>query len=337
MDNPRSPEELEAEALADVRGFERTMQARAEQAFPDKTDPIRVYGEGLAGGGVAHVRAVVKATTAAVGRIEGLLTGAQRTAQAQVEAATARAEADRAAAKVEAVAAVRAGLGEMIAVDRRARYGLAVGIAGLGIAASFGLGMLTEHWRDRAAEVGDTAVKLAELRQEATLATVALSAERVQLGEAAAGMKQAVADAGAGVSVLRVLGNLPEGERAAMNGILDALAGAVAGTKPNPQLQAVRELMALSPAARAQAIDFAKIGDAKFRDGFLPVIRMAESRTRTPWWAGEQVYPGCLTSGPALTAQGGGRVATCLVQLPDAWLSATDAYLRVRHYSLPAK
>ena len=120
------------------------------------------------------------------------MTAAQRTAQAQVEAATAKAEADRVAAKLEAVAAVRAGLGEVIAVDRRARYGWAAGIAGLGIAAAFGLGMLTEHWRARAAEVGDAAVRIAELRAEAALATAALATERERLGETAAGMKQAV-------------------------------------------------------------------------------------------------------------------------------------------------
>ena len=336
-DSPRSPEQLEAEALAEVRGIERTLQARAEAAFPDKNDPLRIYGEGVAVAGVAHVRAMAKATAGGVARIEGLLTGARRTAEAQTQAATAKADADRAAAKLEAVAAVRAGLGEVIAVDRRARYGWAAGIAGLGITAAFGLGMLTEHWRARASGVGDAASSLAELRQEATLAAISLAAERVQIGEAAAGLKQAVTDAGAGVSVLRTLGNLPDGERAAMNGILEALAGAVNGKSPNPQLQAVRELMALPPAARAQALEFAKIGDAKFRGDFLPVIRVAEGRTRTPWWPGEQVYPGCLTSGPALIAQNGSRIATCLVQLPDAWLSATDAYLRVRHYALPAK
>ena len=89
-------------------------------------------------------------------------------------------------------------------------------------------------------------------------------------------------------------------------------------------------------AARAQALEFTKIGDAKFRGDFLPVIRVAEGRTRTPWWPGEAVYPGCLTSGPALPSQAGSLVQTCLVQVPDSW-AVSDAYLRVRHYRLPAK
>ena len=337
-DSPRSPgpEELEAEAAAEVRGYETVMQARAEAAFPDRTDPIRVYGEGMAAGGVAFVRSVAKLTTAADLRLRNLLGTAQRTAQAQVEAATAQAEADRAAAKLEAVAAVRAGLGEVIAADRRARYGWAAGIAGLGIAAAFGLGMLTQHWRARATEVDSAVSNLAELRQEASLVAVTLDAERVQIGNAATGLKQAVADAGAGLSVLRTLGTLPEGERTAMNGILDALAGAANGKSPSPQLRAVRELMALRPVDRAQAIEFARIGDFKFRSAFLPVIRLAEDRSRTLWWEGERVYPGCLTNGPTLATQGDGRIATCLVQLPDAWPPVTDTYLRTRHYGLPA-
>ena len=93
--------------------------------------------------------------------------------------------------------------------------------------------------------MGDVADKVAELRGEAVKASLSFATEQARLREAAAGMQQAVTDSGAGLSVLRTLGNLPEGERAAMNGILDALAGAVNGTKPNPQLQAVRELMAL--------------------------------------------------------------------------------------------
>lgn len=335
-DNPRSPEQLEAEALADVRGIERTLQARAEAAFPDKNDPLRIYGEGVAAAGVAHVRAMAKATAAAASRIEGLLAGARRTAEAQTQAATAKAEADRAAAKLEAVEAVRAGLGEVLAVDRRARLGWAIGAAGLGATLLLVAGGAA-GWHARGAWASaDAAEKLVELRAEAEAARAAVAAEQARLREAAEGMKQAVADAGAGLSVLRALGNLPDAERAAMNGILDALAGAVSGTKPNPQLQAVRELMALPPVARAQAAEFTKLGDVQFRAAFLPVMRIAEARTRNPWWVGEQVYPGCLTNGPSLAAQGGATVPTCLVQLPDAW-AITDAYLRTRHYGLPAK
>ena len=134
---------------------------------------------------------------------------------------------------------------------------------------------------------------------------------------------------------MRTLGNLPQAEQEAMNGILEALAGSVAGTKPNPQLQAVRELMALSPAARAQAAEFAKIGDAKFRGAFLPVIRLAEGRTRTPWWSGEQVYPGCVANGPALTSNRG-VMRTCLVEVPEEW-TASDTYLRKNHYKLDVR
>lgn len=339
-DNPRIPEQLEAEARDELNGIARILLARAEAAFPDKNDPLRIYGEGVAQAGEVHVGAMMKATAAAVARIGGLLTEAQRTAEAQTQAATARAKADRAAAKVEAVAAVRAGLGEMIAVDRRTRIGWAVGIAGLTIVgtfvAAFHMGQWTQRWRDQAAEVGDAAATLAELRQQTSLTSAALSANQVELSEATAGMKQAVTDAGAGLSVLRTLGNLPQAELEAMNGILDALAGSVTGTKPNPQLQAVRELMALSPAARVQAAEFAKIGDAKFRAGFLPIVRAAEERSRGEWWSGEYVYPGCLTNGPSLKMEKGGRIATCLVQIPDSWLSASDAYLR-KSYGLPAK
>lgn len=335
-DNPRSADELEAEALADVRGIERTLQARAEAAFPDKNDPLRIYGEGVATAGVAHVRAMAKATAGAVARIEGLLTGARRTAEAQTQAATAKAEADRAAAKLEAVEAVRAGLGEVLAADRRSRLGWAIGAAGVGAALLLAAGGAVGWYARGAWASADAADKLAELRAGAEAARGALAAEQARLREAAEGMQRAVSDAGAGLSVLRVLGNLPEGERAAMNGVLDALAGAVSGTKPNPQLQAVRELMGLPPAARAQAAEFARIGDVQFRAAFLPVVRIAEARTHKPWWAGEQVHPGCLTNGPSLAAQGGATIPTCLVQLPDAW-PATDAYLRARHYGLPAK
>ncbi len=321
-DGARSPEQMEAEALAEVRGLEQTMRARAEAAFPDKTDPIRIYGEGLAAAGVAQVRSMSKLTGAMAARIGGLLTAAQRTAQAQTEAATAQAEADRAAAKLDAVAVVRAGFGEVLAVDRRARYGWAVGVA-----LAFGVGLLTGVWWAQASATADAANKLAALEIEATKATVGFMAEEIRLRETADGMRQAVADAGAGLSVLRLMGTLPEGERTAMNGILDALVGAAKGAQPSPQLQAVRGLMALPATARSQAMEFAKIGDPEFRDTFLPVIRLAE----------EEVYPGCVTNGPALGLKGGGKIPTCLVQLPDSWLSVTDTYLRTRHYGLSAR
>lgn len=330
--SPRSPEDLEAEALADVRGIERTLQARAEAAFPDKNDPLRIYGEGVATAGVAHVRAVAKATAAGAARIEGLLTGARRTAEAQTQAATAKAEADRAAAKLEAVEAVRAGLGEVIASDRRSRVGWAIGAAGLGTALLLAAGGAVGWYARGAWAAAETADKLAELRVETVNATLSFAAEQARLRETADGMQRAVADAGAGLSVLRTLGNLPEGERAAMNGILDAVVGGVNGTKPNPQLAAVRELMALPPAARAQAAEFAKIGDARFRADFLPVVRLAEARSQGMWWEGESVYPGCLTNGPAFQFQGGGGVRTCVVQLPDAW-TQPDTFLR-RHYGV---
>ena len=336
-DDPSSPERMEAEALAEVRGLEQVMRARAEAAFPDKTDPIRIYGEGLAAAGVAQVRSMSKLAGAMVARIGGLLTAAQRTAQAQTEAATAQAEADRAASKLEAVAAVRAGLGEVLAVDRRARYGWAVGIAGLGVALVFSAGALTGVWWARASATASAADKLAQLEIEAAKATVGFMAEEVRLRETASGMQQAVADAGAGLSVLRLMGNLPDGERTAMNGILDALVGAAKGTQPSPQLQAVRGLMALPAAAREQAMEFAKIGDVHFRDTFLPVVQLAEERSRGTWWPGEDVYPGCVTNGPALNLKGGGKMPTCLVQIPDGWLSVSDTYLRTRHYGLSAR
>jgi len=333
-DSARSPDQMEAEALAEVRGLEQTMRARAEAAFPDKTDPIRIYGEGLAAAGVAQVRSMSKLAGAMAARIGGLLTAAQRTAQAQTEAATAQAEADRAAAKLEAVAAVWAGLGEVLAADRRARYGWAVGIAGLGVALVFGVGLLTGQWWARASATADAANKLAALEIEATKATVGFMAEEIRLRETADGMRKAVADAGTGLSVLRLMGTLPEGERVAMNGILDALVGAARGAQPSPQLQAVRGLMALPAAARSQAMEFARIGDPQFRDTFLPVIRLAEERSRNGWWEGEDVYPGCVTNGPALGLKGGSKIPTCLVQLPDSWLSVTDTYLRTKHYGL---
>ena len=336
-DSPRSPAELEAEALAEVRGVEQTMRARVEAAFPDKTDPIRIYGEGLAAAGVAQVRSMSKLTSAMAARIGGLLTTADQAARAQTEAATAKAAADRAGAKLEAVEAVRAGLGEVLAVDRRARIGWSVGVAGAGAALVLGLGLLAGYGWARASGSADTADKLAELRQEADSAKAALAAERAELRDMVAMMKQAVSDAGAGLSVLRTLGNLPEGERAAMNGILDELVGAMKGAQPSPQLQAVRGMMALPAAARAQAMEFARIGDPQFRASFLPVLRLAEERSRSAWWAGETVYPGCLTNGPALALKSGGTIPTCLVQLPDTWQSSADTYLRTNHYRLPAR
>lgn len=335
-DDARSPDQMEAEALAEVRGLEQTMRARVEAAFPDKTDPIRIYGEGLAAAGVAQVRSMSKLAGAMVARIGGLLTTAQQTAQAQTEAATAQAEADRAAAKLEAVAVIRAGFGEVLAVDRRARYGWAVGIAGLGVALVFGVGLLTGVWWARASATADAADKLAALEMAAVKTTVGFMSEEARLRETADGMRKAVADAGTGLSVLRTMGTLPEGERAAMDGIVDELAGAAKGTKPSPQLQAVRGLMALPAPAREQAMAFARIGDAHFRDTFLPIVRLAEERSRGTWWPGEEVYPGCITIGPALAIKGGGKIPTCLVQLPDSWLSVPDTYLRTNHYKLSA-
>jgi hypothetical protein len=337
-----SPEQLEAEAAAGVRGYERTMQARVEEAFPNKGDPIRLYGEGLAQGGVAFVRSMMKLTEAAESRLRRLLTTARDTAEAQVREATARTEADRAAAKVEAIQAVRAGLGEVVAAGRRARYGWAIGIAALGVAAAFGLGMLAEHWRGQVIATTAAADKLAQLSaaadkatDETTKASVFLAGERVDMGEAVADMRRIVAEATPGLSVLRTLGILPDAERTAMDGILDALAAGANGSKPSPQLQAVRALMALSPDARAQALEFARIGDARFRSAFLPVMRLAEERSKHAWWTGESVYPGCVTNGPALQIQGGGVLRTCLVRLPDNW-TVPDALLRINHYGLPA-
>lgn len=331
---PRSPDDLEAEALAEVRGIEQAMRARAEAAFPDKTDPIRIYGEGMAASGVAHVRSVAKLSRAMFARIGGLMTAAEQAAKAQTEAAIAKAEADRAAGKLEAVEVMRAGLGEVLAVDRRARYGRTMGFAGAGVALVLGVGLLAGYGWGRASVAASAADRLAELQREATSATAALAASQAQMRDMASGMKQAVADAGAGLSVLRTIGTLPEGERAAMNSILDALAGAANGSKPNPQLQAVRELLALPPASRAQAAEFARIGDAQFRAAFLPVVRLAEEHSKGSWWAGETVYPGCVTNGPSLAIKTGGAISTCIVQLPDTWQSPTDAYLRANHYGM---
>lgn len=334
-DGTVSPEQMEAEALAEVCGVEQVMRARAEAAFPDKTDPVRIYGEGLAAAGVAQVRSMSKLARAMAARIGSLLAAAQRTAQAQTDVATAKAEADRAASKLEAVEAVRAGLGELVAVDRRARYGWAVGIAGIGVALVFGAGLLTGIWWTQASATASAADKLAQLEVAATKATAGFMAEEIRLHETADGTRQAVANAGAGLSVLRLMGNLPEAERTAMNSILDALVGAARGAQPSPQLQAVRGLMALPAAAREQAMAFARIGDPEFRDAFLPIVRLAEERSKEAWWPGESVYAGCLTNGPALRTKGGGKIPTCLVQLPDSWLSVTDTYLRARHYGLP--
>ena len=334
-DDPRSPDQMEAEALAEVRGLEQTMRARAEAAFPDKTDPIRIYGEGLAASGVAQVRSMAKLGGAMVARIGGLLAAAQRTAQAQIEAATAKAEADRAASKLEAVAAVRAGLGEMLAADRRARYGRAIGMAGIGLALAFGAGMLTGTWRERATATASAADKLAQLEKATVTTTVGLMSAEIRIRETTDEVTKVVTDATPGLSVLRLMGTLPEAERAAMNGILDELVGAAKGMKPSPQLQAVRGLMALPAVARDQALVFARIGDPQFRANFLLIARLAEGHSKEPWWDGEQVFPGCLTNGPALRMKGGGKMPTCLVELPDGWLSAPDTYLRTRHYGLP--
>ena len=334
--DPLSPEQMEAEALAEVRGLEQTMRARAEAAFPDKTDPIRIYGEGLVAASVAQVRTTIKLGSAMAARIGGLLAAAQRTAQAQTEAATAKAEADRAAGKLEAIGVVRAGLGEVVAADRRARYGWAVGMAGIGLALAFGAGMLTGTWRERATATASAADKLAQMETAAVKTTVSFMSEEIQLRETADAMRKAVADANPGLSVLRLMGTLPEAERAAMNGILDELVGAAKGTKPSPQLQAVRGLMALPAPARDQAMVFARIGDPQFRANFLLIARLAEGHSKEPWWDGEEVFPGCLTNGPALrVVKGSGKMPTCLVQLPDGWLSAPDTYLRTRHYGLP--
>lgn len=334
-DDPRSPEQMEAEALAEVRGLEQTMRARAEAAFPDKTDPIRIYGEGLAAAGVAQVRTTIKLGSAMAARIGGLLAAAQRTAQAQTEAATAKAEADRAAGKLEMIGVVRAGLGEVVAVDRRARYGRAVGMAGIGLALAFGAGMLTGTWRERATATASAADKLAALEKAAVTTTVGLMSAEIRIRETTDEVTKAVADATPGLSVLRTMGTLPDGERAAMNGILDELVGAAKGTKPSPQLQAVRGLMALPAVARDQAMVFARIGDPQFRANFLLIARLAEGHSKEPWWDGEQVFPGCLTNGPALRVKGGNKMPTCLVELPEGWLSAPDTYLRTRHYGLP--
>lgn len=333
-DDPRSPEQMEAEALAEVRGLEQTMRARAEAAFPDKTDPIRIYGEGLVASGVAQVRTTIKLGSAMAARIGGLLAAAQRTAEAQTEAATAKAEADRAAGKLRVVEAVRAGLDEVVAVDRRARYGWAVGMAGIGVALAFGAGMLTGTWRERATATASAADKLAQLETVAVQTTVGLMSAEIRIRETTDEVTKAVADATPGLSVLRTMGTLPEAERAAMNGILDELVGAAKGTKPSPQLQAVRDMMALPAQIRDQALVFARIGDPQFRANFLAIARLAEKHSKEPWWAGEEVFPGCLTNGPALDVEKGGRIPTCLMQLPDGWLSATDTYLRTRHYRL---
>ena len=326
-DDPRSPEQMEAEALAEVRGLEQTMRARAEAAFPDKTDPIRIYGEGLAAAGVAQVRTMIKLGSAMAARIGGLLAAAQRTAQAQTEAATAKAEADRAAGKLEMIGVVRAGLDEVVAVDRRARYGRAVGMAGIGVALAFGAGVLTGTWRERATATASAADKLAQLETVAVQTTVGLMSAEIRIRETTDEVTKAVADATPGLSVLRTMGTLPEAERAAMNGILDELVGAAKGTKPSPQLQTVRAMMALPVQTRDQALVFARIGDPQFRANFLLIARLAEGHSKEPWWPGEEVFPGCLTNGPALDVEKGGRIPTCLMQLPDGWLSATDTYL----------
>lgn len=325
-DAPSAADDLEAQALAEVRGYERTMEARAKAAFPDKTDPIRIYGEGLAVGGVAFLGSLAKLTRATEMRLRGLFQDAERAAEAKRAAAEAQrkadataAEADRARTKREAQEAVRAGFKEIVAVERQTRYLRAFGLAVPAAALMFGLGMAAEHWRGSAAATRDAANNLAELQRVAGEASLAFA-------QSARDMQDAVGAAGSGLAVLRAVGNLPPAEMEAAQAIIGEL-GSADGRRRTTAIAAVRDAMSIPPERRRDAVEFARIEDPATRANFIEMAKMADAR-RGAWWTGETPYAGCLVNGPVLPTNRGAPQPTCLVALPLGWQVKSDANLR---------
>lgn len=335
---------LEAQAEAEVRGYERAMAARAEQAFPeDKGDPIRLYGEGLAQGGVAFLRSMGKLTRAAELRLRSLLVAGEETAEAQRQraeeirqAALARMQADQAAVKADLVAAVRSGGAELLRQDRKAQKWRVLGLTALGCAALVGTaGTAGYRWGRSDAGLAATA-ELERLRAEAAAANTALAAGREQLVAAASEVRSVAAEAGAGLGILRAMGTLPQAELEATQGIVNDLAANARGLGQSPQLAALREAMAMPSGRRRDAVEFAKIEDGGLRGNLLALAQTAAARQGQPWWQGESTYKGCLANGPVLTTASGVRQPTCLVALPIGWAARPDAVLR-NNYPAPGQ
>jgi hypothetical protein len=273
-------------------------------------------------------------------RLQRTWDAAQAAFEAQYRAETARADAENAKARREAMETIHAGFAEVVAVDRRARYLRAFGLAAPALALVFALGMLTEHWRGAASETTAAAEQLDSLRRSAAMASIALQAERDKLAQAATDIQTTIREAGTGLQFLRVLGTLPEAERAALNGIVEELAASRRGNGPSPQIEVLRQTLSLTADQRQHAILFARLGSPQLRNTLLGIASQAVRNGENRWW-GEVTPAGCVANGPTINLVDptnnrptGQQVVTCLVHLPDGLGGGADTGLR-KYYGTP--
>lgn len=252
----------------------------------------------------------------------------RQAAETQRKADAATAEADRAKAKREAIEAVRAGWKEVAAVEGRTRYLKAFAMTAPAAVLMFALGMATENWRGSAATTRDAAEKLTRLSEAANSASQELTSTRTALAEASKEMQEAVATAATGLNVLRALGTLPATELETAQKIIAEMAAAARPNGASPYLQVLRETMAIAPARRRDALEFAQIEDPGLRANILEMAKWAAAREFKGWFPGEAPYKGCLANGPNLPTDRNTVLRTCLVRLPDGWTAQPDTGLR---------
>lgn len=327
--NSNSAEGLESEALNEVRSFERAMQARADQAF-NKTDPIRIFSDGLVKGGAVFVSALGKVTQAAELRFSGLFDQAQASADAARSAAERQIQADVASLRKTLAEEIRQSNSAAVAADRRVRGARAYGIAGIALVATFGLGMMTERWRGTSGATLASATSLERLQEQANATTAQLSAGQTALAQSAQQILVASAAAAPALSLLTAMGQLPQAELEAAQAVIAELSSA-ASTKRQTSMVALREAMRLTPAQRRQAIEFASIEDEGMRKNVLEIGKLAAVRGDRGWFQGETPYKGCVANGPSIPTDRTIRLQTCLVVLPQDWPTMPDSGLR-RYY-----
>lgn len=321
MKQEKKPEELEGEAISEVLGYQKAMERRAMEAFPDEKDAIRLSMEGLAHGGAAFVSALGKITRAAEMRLRSLLTDATATAEAQRQASIANAAADTAAAKRDILETIHAGFKAVASQEAKTRYVQSISVACVTAAFVFISGsaagwMAHSYFQTRTAiaELEALRRETANARQEATN-----SRETVRM------LGDVVKDIQPALTVMTSLNRMEPEPRASMIALLQMVADRKAAN--------VYQWTTLTDKQRSDAMQFARISDDELRQNMLGIAQLANARS-SGWWEGERVPRGCLTYGPNLATATRTTLNTCLVELPDAVPKGNDSYLRRRHYGL---
>lgn len=295
------------DAFRAVDASEEMFVAAARNAFGERNDPLRTYGEAFVRAGAAQLRAIRALNESGDTRYRAFTDSATRIHHVDPYDLPPVYQPTDTAAKSKDLSS--------------ACFKRALGWIASTIAVSLSLGVAVGCWLANS-EYAATA-RLAELRAESIAVMSTLTQAQAGLSSAAAILSGALGSSQSGLSIIHHLSTLPDAERSAAEDIISDMA--LRG--PSASLVTIRDFLRIPPNDRETALSFAQLGDTGFRDDFLTVARLASRHARFYFYPGERNYAGCVTNGPVLQAPNKARIRTCLIEIPQTW-AEPDTLLR---------